>query len=94
MVCLLGLVLAARYRRGTAVVAAAVDSVYAGARVFFAVAIGLAFVIHFLYGSDYVELYPGVLEMVMVAFFIPTLFVDRLAATTIVVIGFTVEGVI
>lgn len=72
-----------------------VAAAYRASRIFFAVALGLAFVIFPLSGRSYVELYPTLIVMVMICFFfIPARFVDRLFAATLAIVGFNIEAMI
>ena len=93
-VCLLALGFALRIGRGgDALHADGVATAYRASRIFFAAALGLAFVIFPLSGRSYVELYPSLIVMLMICFFfIPARFVDRLVASVLAIAGFNIEA--
>lgn len=93
--CLLALGLGIHIGRDGAYNGRTVSAAYAGARLFFLVALGLAFVIFPLTGKSYLELYPALIVMLMAGFFlIPARFVDRVAASAFAIVGFNVEAAI
>ena len=95
VVCLMALGLGIRIGRDGTRNGAVVASAYAGSRIFFIAALGMAFVIFPLSGRNYVELYPALIVMMMVAFFlIPARFIDRFVACLFAIVGFNAEAAI